>query len=246
MLCDYGCGQQAQYILKNGKHCCSKHYNCCPAIRQKNSQGIRKALETGKIDRKSIYQKLPEETKNRMKWNKGLTKETDERVKRTGETYTKNYRAGKFENPFKNKKHSKKTKQLISQNTSLHYNYDVDRHGGRGKKGWYKNFFCSSTYELAFIIYCLDHNISIIRNTKYYEYEYKGKTHKYYPDFLVNDEFIEIKGYWTNMVDIKIQAVKDKPIKILYYKDLKYVFDYIKQKYNKDVDKNIHELYEKT
>ena len=28
---------------------------------------------------------------------------------------------------------------------------------GKGKKGWYKGFFCSSTYELAYVIFCLDH-----------------------------------------------------------------------------------------
>jgi Zn finger protein HypA/HybF involved in hydrogenase expression len=47
MLCDYGCGNQAQHTLKNGKRCCSKRSNTCPAIRRKNSDGLRSAYVTG-------------------------------------------------------------------------------------------------------------------------------------------------------------------------------------------------------
>lgn len=47
-LCDYGCGREALYTLKNGKHCCSEHYNQCPAIRSKNSKGLIKAKEEGR------------------------------------------------------------------------------------------------------------------------------------------------------------------------------------------------------
>jgi hypothetical protein len=30
--CSYGCGREAKYQLKNGKWCCSKSHNSCPAI----------------------------------------------------------------------------------------------------------------------------------------------------------------------------------------------------------------------
>lgn len=39
-LCDYGCGQEAHFQLKNGKWCCSKSRNECPSIREKNSKSI--------------------------------------------------------------------------------------------------------------------------------------------------------------------------------------------------------------
>ena len=121
-------------------------------------------------------------------------------------------------------------------------NYDVSK-TGRGKKGRYKGFWCSSTYELAYVIYCLDHGINIKRNLDGFEYEFKGKKHKYYPDFIVDNEYIEIKGFWKEEVDIKAAAV-GKPIKILYPEDLKQVFLYVEKKYNKYVDKNISDLYE--
>ena len=46
MLCDYGCGQEAQYATSNGKNCCSKSYQSCPALREKNSEGLYKAHQT--------------------------------------------------------------------------------------------------------------------------------------------------------------------------------------------------------
>lgn len=144
---------------------------------------------------------------------------------------------------FKGKTHSIETKRKISKSMKGNKNYNVNK-TGRGIKGTYKGFWCASTYELAYVIYCLDHNIQIERNTKGFPYEFKGRKHLYYPDFIVNNEYVEIKGFWKEEVDIKASAV-DKPIKILYFKDMDYIFSYIKEKYNKVVDKNIQELYEK-
>ena len=39
-----------------------------------------------------------------------------------------------------------------------------------GKKGVYKGIHCDSTYELAFLIYCLDNEIKIIRNEVSFPY----------------------------------------------------------------------------
>ena len=35
-ICEYGCGQEAFYQMKNGKWCCSKSQNSCPTSREKN------------------------------------------------------------------------------------------------------------------------------------------------------------------------------------------------------------------
>jgi hypothetical protein len=107
------------------------------------------------------------------------------------------------------------------------------RHGsGTGKHGWYKNFYCDSSYELAFIVYKLDHGCKIERNNHFYEYVGSDdKLHKYYPDFIEDDSLIEIKGYLTDDVFLKIAAVDDKPVKLLMLEDLKPMFDYIKETY---------------
>ena len=48
MLCDYGCEQEAIYSRPNGKNCCSKHHNSCPALKKKNSDGLKNAYSSGK------------------------------------------------------------------------------------------------------------------------------------------------------------------------------------------------------
>lgn len=118
------------------------------------------------------------------------------------------------------------------------------RHGsGRGKHGWYKGFYLDSTYELAYVIYCLDHNIEIKRNKKYYEYNDKdGKRKKYYPDFIVDGNLVEIKGYYTYNLNEKLAAV-DEPIQVMFADDLKHVFEYVENKTGLAV-KELHALYE--
>lgn len=71
MYCNYGCGQPAQVVLKNGKHCCSSRPSGCPTIKQKNSNGLKKSHNCGdRISQSEVYRRLPEETKKRMNWNK--------------------------------------------------------------------------------------------------------------------------------------------------------------------------------
>lgn len=111
---------------------------------------------------------------------------------------------------------------------------------GRGKQGWYKGFFCDSSWELAYVIYCLDHGLSIERNKERRKYKWEGKEHFYIPDFIVNGELIEIKGFKTEQWNAKHLANPD--VKVLYEKDLTYVFDFVKEKYGKDFVR----LYENT
>lgn len=41
ILCEYDCGREAKFQLKNGKWCCSKSQNSCPSTRKKNSIAIK-------------------------------------------------------------------------------------------------------------------------------------------------------------------------------------------------------------
>lgn len=132
----------------------------------------------------------------------------------------------------------------ISEKTrkKLQLNAGGLRHGaGRGKKGRYKGIWCDSSWELAFVIYNLEHNITIERNKDYFEYTYNNEIHKYFPDFIINDEYIEIKGFDTDKVNAKIeQFPKDKILKVYHKEDLNEVFDYVINKYGDDFIK----LYE--
>lgn len=177
--------------------------------------------------------------KGRIAWNKGLTEETDERVKNLElkVKQTIKLKGG----TFKGKHHSKQTIQKMKNNPNCG---GLRPNSGIGKNGWYKNIFCRSTWELVYVIYNLDHNIQFKPCKRVYEYEYKGEKHKYYPDFELEDgTIIEIKGYeYNDILKYKIESVKDRPIKVLYRDDLEYAFNYVKKNYKYE---KLEELYEK-
>lgn len=185
--------------------------------------------------------------KSSKAWNKGLTKETSEIIKQRSEKIKQKYASGELVGSFKGKHHSEESKAKI-RNFALKQKFGgLTKGSGRGKKGYYKGFWCDSSYELAYVIYCLDHNIQIERCKEYFEYIYQGQKHKYYPDFIVNNEIVEIKGFLTGKVIAKKKAVLEqhRNYKILFPKDMLFVFDYIREKYGKLVDVNISDLYDK-
>jgi hypothetical protein len=112
---------------------------------------------------------------------------------------------------------------------------------GHGKSGWYKGIQCDSSYELAWVIYNLEHGVNFIRNKKGFEYFFDGKKHNYYPDYYLpdKDEYVEIKGFKTKQNESKIEQFKYK-ISTLYKKDLTDIFNYVINKYGR----NFIELYE--
>lgn len=106
------------------------------------------------------------------------------------------------------------------------------------KSGWYKNFYCDSSWELAFVIYHLDNNLYIERNKSYLEYNYNGEIHKFYPDFITDEGLIEIKGYHSKQSEAKLKECKS--VKFIFKNDMKKYLDYVIDTYGE----NFTELYE--
>lgn len=75
-----------------------------------------------------------------------------------------------------------------------YYTQSLDFHKKKLSRYFYDGFIFDSSYELCFYKYCIDHNIQISRSDTFFEYEYNGKIHKYFPDFKVVNKYIEIKG----------------------------------------------------
>ena len=101
------------------------------------------------------------------------------------------------------------------------------------KHGYYEGIKCDSSWELAFVIWHKDKNISIDRCNQQRKYIYKGVEHKYYPDFIVNNQDIyEIKGIKDEMSDAKQYYNED--VIFLYKNDMKKYIDYCIEKYGKD------------
>jgi len=163
--------------------------------------------------------------KGSIPWNKGLTTPQDVRDKIANSL--KGVATGKGSTPEKELERKKKITEKAKLNNGGH------RQGsGRGKKGWYKGFFCDSSWELAFIIYCLDNGIEIARNTDRRTYEWEGKSRTYIPDFIVEGVVTEVKGYKTEQWLAKHEANPD--VEVLYEKELRPILDYVKDKYGKD------------
>lgn len=103
---------------------------------------------------------------------------------------------------------------------------------GRSKSGYYRGIYCGSTYELCWVIYSLEHGIEFTR--------FPSKLQKdditYYPDFLLGDgkTIVETKGYEKEESVNKKTFVAESfgyTVVVLRENDLKYAFDYVKEKY---------------
>lgn len=230
LFCTY-CGKQCKSINSLHQHEC----RC-----KKNPNHI-----VTNFDSKDWVLKYRKGIKRGHPWNYGLTRETDIRVKLKGDNLR-----GKHQNNRKNPgkadtdEGESLRKQKISATMKCNKNAGGLRQGsGRGKKGLYKGYYCDSTYELVYVIYNIDHQIKFDRCKLSYQYTYKGQVHNYHPDFILEDgSLVEIKGYMTDLVDIKLSSVKDRPIKILLENDLKYAFDYVKENYSYN---KLTDLYDK-
>lgn len=181
-----------------------------------------------------IKPELFENSKNktpRIAWNKGLTKETDNRVKKGGETFKNKLKNGEIKSTWKGKKHTKETKIKIGQKLSKNNN------GGRCK--WFKytkkdgiEINLQGTWEVRFakVLDILDKNwIKIGIGTKGHSYIWKDDNnieHYYTPDFFSPklNKYFEVKGYWwgddKNKMKKVIEQNKNIKIEIIRKKEL--------------------------
>lgn len=117
-LCDFGCGNEAKYLFKSGKWCCSKSHNSCEAMKNKNSN-----INKGRIFSKETREKMSASCKGRVPWNKnmpGFIKHTEETKLKIsclhkGRKLTIKHKR-KLSESNKNKIVSEKTKNLMKEN----------------------------------------------------------------------------------------------------------------------------------
>jgi len=149
----------------------------------------------------------------KVAWNKGLTKETDERVKQCASTYSKRFKEGKI-NGWNGKKHSKETKEKISKKLSL------NNKGGRCK--WYEvertdgtKFKVQGTWEVRFskVLNIIDEEwIKIGIGNQKHSFKWiddNREEHTYSPDFWSPklNKYFEVKGYWWGEDERKMELV---------------------------------------
>ena len=184
IICSYGCGKEAKYFFKTGNGCCEKSPNSCEGKKNKDSE-----KKKGKF-KGTPYWSIPDIDKIPITpWNKGLTKDTDQRIFNYGKKVSdslKGKNVGRGSTPEIEEERKRKISESMKKNSLCG---GLRKGSGRGKKGWYKGYWCDSSWELAWVIYNLDNNIKFERNNIGFEYVYKGKKRKYHPDFLISETY---------------------------------------------------------
>lgn len=233
-ICKY-CGEKAKYYLNKKKiPCCSNSVQKCPEVKNNNTKGL--VLAHKRED--SLYN--DEEIRKTFGWSRGLTKETSNSLKKQSNTLKERLLNGTIKPSFLGKKHSEETRKKWKENPNMG---GLRKGSGRGKKGWYKEFYCRSTWELAWLVYQLDSGIKVDHCHDTFEYEFEGEKHKYYPDFMIGEDYIEIKGFrYPNTKEKINQFPKDKKlIMIEGKKEIKPYLEYVEEKYGKEFWKVLYE-----
>ena len=124
-------------------------------------------------------------------------------------------------------KHEKLSKISKENNFGGYHPNSIKKH----HHGNYKGIHCDSSWELAYLVWCLEHNIKIERCNEIRYYKVNKQTRKYFPDFIVNNQIIEIKGYLDKYSQLKSEQNPD--IKVLLKEDLNEMLNYVINKYGK-------------
>jgi predicted nucleic acid-binding Zn ribbon protein len=131
--------------------------------------------------------------KEHTPWNKGLTKETDERIK-------------KISNKQKGRKVSIETKNKISNIVTNHHINGIYKNSHNG--GYYKNKYMKSSWEIK-VAKWLDKN-NIVWEYESKKCKIKLNNNRYYLcDFYLPElnKYIEVKGWWSKYDLYKCQQL---------------------------------------
>ena len=133
MKCDYGCGQEGNYLFKNGKSCCSKVSNSCPKMRERNGEK-KIGKPSGRLGKSGS-----------IPWSKGLTKETDARLESKAVAIRLKYKEGLLIGHSKGKtltpQHCAKISNSMMGNKNAHHRGD--------RQSYYRDIRMDSRWEVG-------------------------------------------------------------------------------------------------
>lgn len=200
-----------------------KHFNSCKG---RGPRGKRLPLTQEEKD----SSKIKKNKKLKEKWKDPLFKK---------QVIDKMKNSGGLTGRSKTDELEKIRKDKISKSMKRNPNSGGYRKGsGIGKSGKYNGIWCDSSWELAWVIFNIENGISFVRNTEKFGYLYKGIQYFYIPDFIVNGEYVEIKGRrnfngLSGKDKEKIIQFK-KPLTVLYENDMKKYIEYVISVYGID------------
>ena len=142
----------------------------------------------------------------------------------------------------------KTKKTLLRKYGVTHFSQAIEFHKLKQAKFRYNNVLFDSSWELAFYIYYVDYNFTVIRTPCSIDYSYEGNEHKYFPDFKIQNRIFEIKGPQFFNEEGKLinpydssenirAAAKHKCMlenNVIIITDCSKYLDYVNNKYGKD------------
>lgn len=219
--CEYGCGQEAEYQLKNGKWCCSENYQSCPAIREKNSK-THKKQKYDPNDYDYNYDNCPycgeefrisglEPHKKFCPYNP----DNKTYCKECGELLT-----GKYQSEFCNRSCAAKYNSQEKRNNGFYNDWESKLIGGCNR-GYHQTWFGEEVYLRSGQEF--DYARKLDEKEVRYEveelritYEWESEEHLYILDFYIPDKnrIVEIKGSYFYMknrekIEKKLEACQD-------------------------------------
>ena len=240
-LCDYGCGNIAKFKNKSFRYTCSNSSNSCPVNKSKNSNSLKKLYNSGQLLAKERYQNMSLESKEKMAWSSGLTTKTDSRIKTRPELVGIRFGmslTGHTEQS-KEKIRIKRLKKIESG--------DFDSSGRKGHRGYYNGIYFHSSWELAFYVYQNEINQKIIYRNKDVRIKYQsdGQDFIYIPDFVIDNQLYEIKGYLFGPRDHDKYQQSKNMVRYIFKEDMQICINYCIEKYGSKFWINLYGEMEK-
>jgi hypothetical protein len=227
---------QAKHIKEKVKQTCLKN-NTYEKVTKKRKQALLKKYG---IDNPLKVESIKQQVMNTniKRYGNTCPLKNKEVKEKSQKTLKKNYNV---ENPSQSEEIREKRKQTFLRK----YNVTNSMLIKPGKKVYeYKNTFFDSSWELAYWIYCKDHDIQIERNIEFFfEFKVENKIHRFYPDFILeNNKFLEIKGDHllngifddSHFIKQKLKICKKNNIEIINKSKILFYLNYIKENYGKN------------
>lgn len=235
------------YCKYCGKECKSRNSLVQHEIRCKNNENhLTNYIPKGNgsktkgyitINKDNIEKHVPNDILNEyltLGWSLGASEENKKKYKEAANKYV-------HLGICKNEDKEKERRLKISNSMKGNENWKLNKIRGNGKKGHYKGIYCDSTWELAFLVYYIEHNLKVERCKEEREYLFNNEKHFYYPDFITDEGIIEVKG----RIDKKaIEKHKQNADVIVYDKyKMKPILEYVSNKYGKEFWKVLYDKY---
>ena len=236
--CSAKCMANSDFVVNKKKETCRKKYGS--DYMMGSDYYMTKSRET-KLRKYGHEYYFDKEKSKQTRINKYGGWESDETTKHRKETNLKKYGV---ENPFASKEIQEKIKKTNLEKYGVEYNQQNQeirkrsietRRKKYGKltiafKYEYDNRLFDSSWELAYYIWLQDNNIKFEYqpNISFKYVDGYGKSHEYYPDFLIDGKYIEIKG--DQFMDEKTG---------LFCEDEKFLVNGLHPKYKCMMDNNV-------